>query len=199
MNSAIDALVCALDGELPLASLSAASVDRDEVRYQLDEHRGKLACAARQTGMFAMRGHLTRFTCGLAFDRAEMRLLRIELALDLASFELDEWEAPALVPLAQWLDVVAHPTMQFRSTAVAPSAQSRHVVRGLLEFDGVTRLQALDLAMSPRRQDAITGTDVVDLTFTGRYREMALGIPLSDQFISNALDLRLAAAVELEG
>jgi polyisoprenoid-binding protein YceI len=89
--------------------------------------------------------------------------------------------------------------MQFRSTAVAPSAQSRHVVRGLLEFDGVTRLQALDLAMSPRRQDAITGTDVVDLTFTGRYREMALGIPLSDRFISNALDLRLAAAVELEG
>ena len=34
--AAIDALVCSVEGSLPLATLSAASVGRDEVVYRLD-------------------------------------------------------------------------------------------------------------------------------------------------------------------
>jgi hypothetical protein len=69
----------------------------------------------------------------------------------------------------------------------------------LLEFGGVTRLQALDLTVADRRTDPITETDVVDLMFTGRFQLTALGVPLIDIVMANALDLRLAASVELEG
>jgi polyisoprenoid-binding protein YceI len=199
MSAAIDALVCEVEAALPLASLSAASVGRDEVVYRLDERHGPIECSARQCGVFALGGQLSSFTCALAFDRFEMRLLRFELTAQLTSFVASEREIPGGVPMVRSLDVARHPGVRFRSTAVAPCGPSQHVVRGLLEFGGVTRLQALDLAVGDRRTDPITETDVVDLIFAGHFQQIALGVPLMDIMMANALDLRLAASVELEG
>jgi polyisoprenoid-binding protein YceI len=197
--AAIDALVCCVEGSLPLASLSAASVGRDEVVYRLDERHGQIECSAQQCGVFAVRGQLTGFACVLAFNRAEMRVLRFDLTAQLTSFEMSALEMPGDVPMVRSLDGARHPDIRFRSTAVAPCGSSRHVVRGLLEFGGVTRLQALDLTVGDRRTDPITETDVADLTFTGRFQHTALGVPLIDIVMANALDLRLAVSVELEG
>jgi polyisoprenoid-binding protein YceI len=197
--AAIDALVCSVTGSLPLATLSAATVGHHEVVYRLDGHHGQIECSARQCGVFAVRGQLTGFACVLAFDRAAMRLLRFDLTAQLTSFRASASEMPGDVPMARSLDVARHPDIRFRSTAVAPCGSSRHVVRGLLEFGGVTRLQALDLTVADRRTDPITETDVVDLMFTGRFQLTALGVPLIDIVMANALDLRLAASVELEG
>lgn len=197
--AAIDALVCCVEGSLPLASLSAASVGRDEVVYRLDERHGQIECSAQQCGVFAVRGQLTGFACMLAFDRAEMRVLRFDLTAQLTSFEVSALEMPGDVPMVRSLDGARHPDIRFRSTAVAPCGSSRHVVRGLLEFGGVTRLQALDLTVGDRRTDPITETDVADLMFTGRFQHTALGVPLIDIVMANALDLRLAVSVELEG
>jgi polyisoprenoid-binding protein YceI len=197
--AAIDALVCCVEGSLPLASLSAASVGRDEVVYRLDERHGQIECSAQQCGVFAVRGQLAGFACVLAFNRAEMRVLRFDLTAQLTSFEMSALEMPGDVPMARSLDGARHPDIRFRSTAVAPCGSSRHVVRGLLEFGGVTRLQALDLTVGDRRTDPITETDVADLTFTGRFQQTALGVPLIDIVMANALDLRLAVSVELEG
>ena len=35
--------------------------------------------------------------------------------------------------------------------------------------------------------------------FTGRFQQIALGVPLNNIVMANALDLRLTASVELEG
>ena len=198
MSAAIDALICSVEGALPLASLSAASVGRDEVVYRLDERHGQIECSARQCGVFAAGGHLSSFTCALAFDRFEMRLLRFDLTAQLTSFAASEWEILGDTPMVRLLDGARHPDVRFRSTTVAPCSSSQHVVRGLLECGGVTRLQALDLTMGNRRTDPITETDVVDLMFTGRLQQIALGVPLIDMMMANTLDLRLAASVELE-
>jgi polyisoprenoid-binding protein YceI len=196
---AIDALVCRVEGSLPLATLSAASVGRDEVVYRLDERHGQIECSARQRGVFAVRGQLTVFACVLAFDRAVMRLLRFDLTAQLTSFEASASEILGNLQTVRSLDGARHPDIRFRSTAVTPCGSSRHVVRGLLEFGGVTRLQALDLTMGDRRTDPITETGVVDLVFTGRFQHTALGVPLIDIVLANALDLRLAASVESDG
>jgi polyisoprenoid-binding protein YceI len=197
--AAIDALVCSVEGSLPLATLSAASVERDEVVYRLDERHGQIECSVRQCGVFAVRGQLTGFGCVLAFDRAAMRLLRFDLTAQLTSFAASASEMLGDVPMVRSFDAARHRDIRFRSTAVAPCGSSRHVVRGLLEFGGVTRLQALDLTVGDRRADPITETGVVDLMFTGRIQQTALGVPLIDIVMANALDLRLAASVELEG
>jgi polyisoprenoid-binding protein YceI len=199
LSAAIDALVCGVEGALPLASLSAASVGRDEVVYRLDERHGQIECSAQQCGVFAVRGQLSSFTCALAFDRFEMRLLRFDLTAQLTSFATSEWQGLGGVSLTQWAGLAAHPAIRFRSTAVAPCGTPSYVVRGLLEFGGVTRLQALDLTVSDRRKDPITETEVVDLLFTGRFVETALGVALSDTLMSDRVDLRLSASVELEG
>ena len=197
--AAIDALVCMVEGALPLASLSAASVGRDEVVYRLDERHGPIECSARQSGVFAVRGQLTGFACALVFDRTAMRLLQFDLTAQLTSFAASALEMLGDVPMGRSFDAARHPDIRFRRTAVAPFGSSRHVVRGLLEFGGVTRLQALDLTVGDRRTDPITETGVVDLMFTGRIQQTALGVPLIDIVMANALDLRLAAAVELAG
>ena len=196
---AIDALVCSVEGSLPLATLATASVGRDEVVYRSDERHGQIECSVRQCGVFAVRGRLTGFGCVLTFDRTAMRLLRFDLTAQLTSFEVSASEMFGDVSKVRSHDGARHPDVRFRSTAVAPCGSSRHVVRGLLEFGGVTRLQALDLTVGDRRTDPITETGVVDLLFTGRIQQTALGVPLIDIVMANSLDLRLAASVELEG
>ena len=160
---------------------------------------GQIACSARQCGVFTVRGQLTGFACVLAFDRAAMRLLRFDLTARLTSFAASASEMLEDAPMVRSFDIARHPGIRFRSTAVAPCGPSRHVVRGLLEFGGVTRLQALDLIVGDCRTDPITETNVVDLVFTGRFQQIALGVPLNNIVMANALDLRLTASVELEG
>lgn len=193
MSAAVAALVCQARGQLPLASLSAASVARDEVVYQIDQRHGPIEC-----GVFAALGQVTGFASGIVLRRADTRLMRFDLTLDLGSFVLREWQKRGSVPFGPWFTPTAYPLVRFRSSAVAANGSGRAALRGLLELGGVTRLQALDLTLSTRPTDPITGTDIVDLEVSGRFRQTALGIALSDTMMSNALDLHLAAALELE-
>jgi polyisoprenoid-binding protein YceI len=199
MSSALEALACQVEGVLPLASLSAASVQDDELYYQLDQSLGPFSYGVRQGGLFAARGELTKYSCVLALHRGNMRVQRTEFAFDLTSFVLRGWEQAGALPPAARFDVVDYPVVRFRSTAVGELGDGRQVVRGLADIGGVTRLQVLDLTLSPPRKDAITGTEVVDLLFKGRFEQRALGIALSDFVASNMLDLRLSASVEIDG
>jgi len=199
MNSTVEALACQVEGVLPLAGLSAASVQDDALYYRLDQRLGPCGYSVAQGGLFAARGELMRYSCDVTLHRVEMLLLRAEFTFDLTSFVLRGWEQAAGVPRATRFDVEDYPVVRFVSTAVTELGEGRQVVRGLVDIGGVTRLQVLDLAFSSPHKDPITGTEVVDLLFTGRFQQRALGIALSDFVASNMLDLRLSAAVEIEG
>lgn len=199
MKAAIGALVCEVQATLPLASLSAASPAPEEVLYRIDGRHGPMQCSLRQSGMFAANGDVTRFTSDLAVEREATRVSRLDLSVDLSSFVPREWAERSSVPVAALRDLVEAPLIRFRSSAVAACGGTGQVVRGLLDIGGVTSLQALDLTVSSRRPDPITGTDLVDLSLSGRFSQAALGIALSNVVMSTVLDLQLNVAVELEG
>jgi polyisoprenoid-binding protein YceI len=199
MSAAIGALVCKVQGTLPLASLSAASLAPDEVLYRIDGRHGPMQCSLRQCGMFATNGDVTRFTSDLAVEREATRVSRLDLSVDLGSFVPREWQQRGAVPVASLRDLVEAPLIRFRSSAVAACGDSGQVVRGLLDIGGVTSFQGLDLTVSSRRPDPITGTDLIDLSLSGRFSQTALGIALSNIVMSTDLDLQLKVAVELEG
>jgi polyisoprenoid-binding protein YceI len=199
VSSALEALACQVEGVLPLASLSAASVQDDGISYRIDQSVGPFGYSVRQGGLFAARGELLRHSCGLTLRPVNMLVQSAEFAFDLTSFVLREWEQAGALPRVARFDVTDYPVVRFRSTAVGELGDGRQVVRGLVNVGGVTRLQALDLTLSRPREDPITGTEVVDLLFTGRFEQRALGIALSDFVASHVLELRLSAAVEIEG
>lgn len=199
MSGAVEALACQVEGSFPLARLAAASVRDDEVNYRLDQRLGPLGYSVRQAGLFAARGELMHYSADLTLHRVKLLMLRAEFVFDLTSFVLRAWEQAGAMPQAARFDVADYSVVRFRSAAVTELGEGRQVVRGLVDIGGVTRLQVLDLTFPSPRKDPITGTNVVDLLLAGRIQQGALGIALSDFVASNVLDLRLSAAVEIEG
>jgi polyisoprenoid-binding protein YceI len=198
VSSALDALVCHVDVELPMATLSAASLEHRQAVYRFDQRHGAANCRMHQRGLFAARGTLRQFSFVLILDREDPRLRDAEFAFDLTSFVLHERERPGVMSFSPWFNIAEHPMIRFRSSAATETGALRQVVRGLLEVGGATRLQVLDLAMSKPRAEPITGTRVVDLRFSGRLQQAAPGISLSQVVPSNALDVTLSCSVELE-
>jgi polyisoprenoid-binding protein YceI len=199
LSSAIEALACQVNVALPPASLTAASAHDRQMTYRLNERHGLVHCTVHQNGLFAMQGKLRRFSTVLAFALGETRLAKAEFEFDLTSFALDTFEQLGDAPYSRWLRLAEYPVARFCSTSVGEMGLSRHVIRGLLDIGGVTRLQALDLLCADPRKDPISGTQILDLCFTGHFRQAALGISLSDIVPSNLLNLRVDCTVELEG
>ena len=74
MSSALDALVCHVDVELPMATLSAASLEHRQAVYRFDQQHGAANCRMHQRGLFAARGTLRQFSFVLILDREDPRL-----------------------------------------------------------------------------------------------------------------------------
>jgi polyisoprenoid-binding protein YceI len=122
-----------LYAELPLVSLSAASVHQGRVVYRIDQDLGPIGLVINECGVFAVRGALERFSGTLVLDRADRLDARLDLALDAASVALSGQEGLNWQPLALWFagreprtarDVAAHPMIRFRTSAVAPAGRS---------------------------------------------------------------------------
>jgi polyisoprenoid-binding protein YceI len=192
------ALACRVQVEMPLASLSAASVRRWRTLYRIDEGLGPIELTIDHCGLFASRGQVSRFACAIELDPANPLDTRIELTVDAGAIVLFGWDAPSWLPLVPWFDLAVHPVVRFRSSAVTSGGVGRWVLRGLLEFGGVTRLQALDAVLVGHRADPITDTDVVDLLITGGLRCSAFGMPADQAFISDRVELVIRARIELE-
>jgi polyisoprenoid-binding protein YceI len=133
--------------QMPLASLSAASVRRWRTLYRIDEGLGPIELTIDHCGLFTSRGQVSRFACAIELNPASPLDTRIDLTVDAGATLLFGWDAPSWLPLAPWFDLAAHPVVRFRSSAVTCGGVVRWVLRGLLEFGGVTRLQALDAVL----------------------------------------------------
>jgi polyisoprenoid-binding protein YceI len=188
-----------LYAELPLVSLSAASVHQGRVVYRIDQDLGPIGLVINECGVFAVRGALERFSGTLVLDRADRLDARLDLALDAASVALSGQEGLNWQPLAPRFDVAAHPMIRFRTSAVAPAGRGRFEVRGLLEIGGVTRLQTLIGVLDGRRANPVTGTEVVDLAITGCLAYSAFGMQRDQMLISDRVELRISARMELAG
>ena len=188
-----------LYAELPLVSLSAASAHQGRVVYRIDQDLGPIGLVINECGVFAVRGALERFSGTLVLDRADRLDARLDLALDAASVALSGQEGLNWQPLAPWFDVAAHPMIRFRTSAVAPAGRGRFEVRGLLEIGGVTRLQTLIGVLDGRRANPVTGTEVVDLAITGCLAYSAFGMQRDQMLISDRVELRISARMELAG
>ena len=201
LGGALTAQVLAthLYAELPLVSLSAASVHQGRVVYRIDQDLGPIGLVINECGVFAVRGALERFSGTLVLDRADRLDARLDLALDAASVALSGQEGLNCQPLALWFDVAAHPMIRFRTSAVAPAGRGRFEVRGLLEIGGVTRLQTLIGVLDGRRANPVTGTEVVDLAITGCLAYSAFGMQRDQMLISDRVELRISARMELAG
>jgi polyisoprenoid-binding protein YceI len=192
------ALACRLEMQLPLVSLSSASFRQGHALYRIDEALGPIEFHLRQGGLFSLDGALSRFGCDLRLDRASPMDMQIDLSLDLTSVVLSRWEAQSWQPFMPWFDIAAHPTVRFRSSAVAPARADRYLVRGLLELGGITRLLALEATVINRRTDPITATEVAELLVTGSLPCSAFGMPSGQMFVSDLLALAVRARIELE-
>ncbi len=193
-----DALACRIEATLPLISLSAAVTRRSVVSYRIDEQLGPVVFTAEQSGLFSARGLLERFNGSLVLDRDNPLGLTVELSLSASSIVLAELDGLGARLPVPWFGAMSDATIRFRSTAVTAVSDVRHVARGLLEVDGVQRLLALDSVVVDYRSDAITDTAVVELLVVGHLRSSEFGGAVDRGLVSDRIEMRVRASVEIE-
>jgi polyisoprenoid-binding protein YceI len=189
---------CRVRVDLPLASLSAAATRQEGVLYRIDQRLGPIGFAIDHFGLVTCEGQLERYTCTVALRRADPVGVGIDLALDATSIALSQTEALEMLQAVSRFDLAAHPAIRFRSSAVAPLGPDRYEVRGLLEIRGVTRLQTFDCVLTDRKADPITGTEVACFQATGCLKASAFGVAQGAAFMSDTMELRIRARIELE-
>lgn len=192
-----DALVCRVQAELPLASLSSASAHGSRLVYRIDQRAGPIAFSVDHCGLFEASGRLGRYNAVITLDRAMPLALRVELEFDTASVALarPSQGAPSFLPR---FDTAAHPKARFRSSAVVDTGAGQYLVRGLMEVAGATRLQTLNAELLGRHIDPITGTDVAELLIEHRFMGSCFGLTPGQTFLSDRIDLRIHARIEFE-
>lgn len=102
----------------------------------------------------AVRGRFTDIRGTLLIDTAEPTRSAVDITIDAASLDTGIAARDEYVRTEAFLDVARHPTITFRSTAIAPLDGARARVLGDLTICGVTRPVELDaryngVALSP--------------------------------------------------
>jgi polyisoprenoid-binding protein YceI len=147
-----------------------------------------------------VRGRFTAVRGTIVVDTAEPARSAVALTIDAASLDTGIAARDEYVRTEAFLDVVRHPTITFRSTAIAPLGGPQVRVVGDLTICGVTRPVALDaryngVALSPFG-GAIAGFEAratiapADFGVTGNMPMPEGGMGLGDTL---ALDLLIEA------
>lgn len=124
--------------------------------WQIDPSHSSVAFYVRHLGLSKVRGQFERFSGTIdVAERAEDSSVLVEI--DAASIDTREPKRDAHLRSADFLEVEAYPTLQFRSTAVRLQGE-RVQVSGDLTVRGVTRPVILDATLEGVVGDPFGGT-----------------------------------------
>jgi polyisoprenoid-binding protein YceI len=125
---------------LALGSAAAA-----QTVWEIDGAHSSVQFSVRHLMITDVRGRFGTLTGSARADEQDLARSVIEATIDAASIGTREQKRDAHLRSADFLDVERHPTITFRSTAIAPAGDGRWRVTGDLTLHGMTRPVVLDV------------------------------------------------------
>lgn len=165
--------------------------------YAIDRRTGRIEFTVSHLGLFHSHGEFTRFDSKLMIDRQHPERTAISVVIHMASVAMAWQDAAQLLRSAEFFDAARYPDAHFTSTAVVPVSADHYQVKGELEVRGVTQPIMLDADLIDRHLDPKTDTEVGDFVVEGHLRRSAFGMTADRAFISDRVDLRISARIQI--
>jgi polyisoprenoid-binding protein YceI len=116
--------------------------------YAIDPTHSRIGFAARHAMVSKVRGSFNEFEGQGFFDAEDPSRSTLEVTIQAASIDTRNADRDGHLRGNDFFDMENHPTITFRSTAVAPAGDSVYRVTGDLTIKGVTRSVTLDLELT---------------------------------------------------
>lgn len=168
-----------------------------EERYVVDQRFGHIEFSVSHLGLFTSHGEFRRFDGTLSIDPDHLERTRITVQVDAGSIDMPTQDATTMLLSSNYFDVLHHPQVRFTSTSVSAQPGNHYQVQGLIEIRGVTQSLMLDAALVDRHQNASGLADVADFIVQGRIKRSAFGMTSDTFFISDQVDIRIQAHIQL--
>jgi polyisoprenoid-binding protein YceI len=124
-----------------------------QTQWNIDASHSNLQFSVRHLVITKVRGAFRSYRGTLELDENDdLGLARVDVSIDAASIDTAEPKRDEHLRSSDFLDVAAHPTLQFQSRSIVREG-SRYRVTGDLTIRGVTRSVVLDAEFQGRGRD----------------------------------------------
>jgi polyisoprenoid-binding protein YceI len=150
---------------------AAAAIDAPSGEYTLDPSHSSLHVRVSHFGLSNYTLRFTRLRATLIFSAENPTASQLVATADAASLSTDfplAEQIGAELRGADWLAVVDHPEIEFRSTRIEPTGPSTARVHGDLTLRGVTRPMTLDVTFNAGYARHPYGRPLSQLGFSAR-------------------------------
>ncbi|MFQ6552583.1 YceI family protein [Aestuariibius insulae] len=169
------------------------AVQADPERYALDPARSEVGFTYIFSGD-PVQGTMPVLEATLLIDLERIERSEVSVTLDPARADGGFAFAGQALRSASVLDVAAHPTIRFRSTAISGDLNGA-TLRGLLTVRGVTQEVELRGQLLRQAGTAATERDRLAIRLTGAIDRRAFGATGYPGFVGPRIDLRILAQI----
>jgi len=125
--------------------------------WQLDPYHTQIGFSAKHLGMMTVRGHFTDVTATGDIQPDNPEASRVEVTIQMASITTNHPQRDNDLRSSNFLEVDAHPTATFTSTAVKQTGTDEFSVTGDLTIKGVTKPVTISLTRLGEFNDPAMG------------------------------------------
>ena len=171
----------------------AQSAAAEPRRYALDMSHTDIHFSVMRFGFNRVIGHFRNAEGAIDYDADDIAKSRVEVTIDTTSIDSGDETRDAHLNGAFWLNTAEHPTMTFRSTAVARKDDGTLAVTGDLEIKGETHAVTLDVTLNKTGTEPATRREAVGVTAKTTLDRTAFGIATAPNLIANDVHVHIEA------
>ena len=122
-------------------------------KWEIDASHSSIAFWVRHMVVAKVHGQFTRWSGNLELDTSSLATSKVDIRIDAASIDTRDPQRDAHLRAPDFLDVEAHPHIDFKSSRIERVGAETYRVVGDLTIHGVTRAITLDAEYGGRAKD----------------------------------------------
>lgn len=165
--------------------------------YRIQPGTTTIGFSVDHLGLFSTEGSFDRFEGNLLLNLADPSNSRVEVRVDTTSVSVPSDLAEDKLRSADYFDPARFPQMRFKAVSVKDLGNDRVEITGDLTIRDITRREVLQAALTGRRTDPETQTEVADFVASGTVERADFGMTADQDFVSNDVQLNISAHIQL--
>ncbi len=144
--------------------------------WKIDSGHTTADFSVRHLMIYNVRGHFTKVSGNVNYDGKDLKSLKIDAAIEVASVDTGENGRDEHLKNADFFDAAKFPTMTFKSKKVKSAGKGKFTVMGDLTIKGVTKEVTLDVEGPTEQIKDMQGGTRVGASATTKINRKDFGI-----------------------
>ena len=175
--------------------LFSSHVAAEPVAYEADKWHTRIFFTVNHHGLSNYQGRFKDYDVKFMFDEEDMTNSSVEVSIPVSGIDTFSPELNSKMPDEGFFAAAEHPTIHFRSTAIAQVDADTVIMTGDLTMKGVTRPIDFDVTFNKNEPHPRFGINNAGFSATAQLDSRAFGVnPLPETMVASMVDIR----VELE-